>query len=73
MNVSHATQFTASICEKYGISEIALRGEGRSKNIVRARCEFSRQMRGLGYSYPEIGRMLNKDHSTIVRQVQKQR
>lgn len=49
-----------------GITKIQLQGRQRPSEYVRARVMYSRLARAEGYSYPEIGRHLKKDHTTIV-------
>jgi chromosomal replication initiation ATPase DnaA len=55
-----------------GVEPIAILGRSRKTEIV-----YGRQLaayglrRGVGLSYPKIGRLLNRDHSTIIHSVRK--
>ena len=54
-------------CAVYGISEKLLLSPSRRPELVRARQQIIRILRDFGgLSYPEIGRRLNRDHSTII-------
>lgn len=41
-------------------------GRGRSPSLVRARADLFVALRHLGMSYPEIGAMLDRDHTTVM-------
>lgn len=54
-------------CAVYGVSEQVLLSPSRVPLLVRARQQIIRIMRDCGgFSYPEIGRRLNRDHSTVI-------
>lgn len=54
-------------CAVYGISEELLISPSRVPKMVQARQQIIRILRDFGgFSYPEIGRRLNRDHSTII-------
>lgn len=54
-------------CAVYGVSEQVLLSPSRVPLLVRARQQIIRILRDLGgFSYPEIGRRLNRDHSTVI-------
>lgn len=60
--VSHLTDLT--------VEEI--RGEGRNSKTLAARCAIANILRfHLGYSTPHIGRILKRDHSTILHSLRK--
>ena len=40
-------------------------GPRKWTNLVKVRFEIASILRGMGMSYPEIGRAMNRDHSTI--------
>jgi chromosomal replication initiation ATPase DnaA len=50
-----------------------LRSASRSTKIVRVRWAIARAARQRGYSYPTIGRALNRDHTTIMHAVRRGR
>lgn len=50
----------------FGVSEAALRGPGRMRFLVLARREFCLRATVLGYSSTEIGRAINRDHTTVL-------
>lgn len=48
-----------------GLSLAELRGDSRSKHVVRARHECFARCRAQGYSLPVIARFFNRDHTTV--------
>lgn len=54
------------ILRHYGETARRLRSSNRDKNIVSCRIAIARFLRGRGWSYPRIGEILNKDHSSVV-------
>lgn len=54
-----------SVCRAQRVSEGALKGRCRSDELVRIRRLIADRLFDLGLSYPEIGRLLNRHHSTI--------
>lgn len=42
---------------------------GKSRRVVQARLIHWAALRALGLSYPEIGRQVGRDHSTIIKQL----
>lgn len=62
------------VCDKWGITRNDLLGRERINVFVIARKEAARELRGLGLSYPSIGRILgNRDHSSIIHYFKKDR
>jgi chromosomal replication initiation ATPase DnaA len=59
----------SDVAEAFGFTLDALRGIDRSGPIVRARQEAMHEARQRGYSYPEIGAQLRRNHSTIMHGV----
>ena len=55
-----------AVCEKWGITEEELVGSSRINLFVLARKEVSIELKSLGLSYPSIGRILKKDHTSII-------
>lgn len=61
------TEILKKTAQQYGLSVRELRSSTRSKDVVRARVEFCREIRK---DYPKItlvsiGDALNRDHSTV--------
>ena len=60
-------QILVEVAEQRRISVAELISEKAYKYLVDARWEAIRRMRDeLGYSFPQIGRLLRRDHSTII-------
>lgn len=59
------------IAQAHFVSADELLGDTRTKAVVAARFEFMAFLRGHGLSYPEIGRLLNRDRTTIMSGVKK--
>ena len=53
-------------CHEMGLDPAVVRGSYRHQEYVMARREIARELRTLGYSYPAIGRAINRDHSTVM-------
>lgn len=60
---------TAMGASKYGFPLDVLRGECRKRPIVRCRCWIARRARLEGFSFPQIGRALNRDHTSVIHLV----
>jgi len=58
-----------AICEREGVSTTAIRTPNNSARLVHIRRMFSKRARELGYSYPQIGRFLERHHTTILHLV----
>ena len=56
----------ARVSEISGYGETLLRDRSRTKALARARTFFSLIARAYGYSYPDIGHMIDRDHTTIM-------
>ena len=56
----------AKVCRDFGIEQEYLLGRNRSAYTIKCRREIASQLRILGLSFPEIGRLLNRDHSSIL-------
>jgi chromosomal replication initiation ATPase DnaA len=64
--VSHQ-RIIFDVAEKHGISTVTMLSPCRDRAFVNAREEAYRRLRDeLGYSYPKIARIFNRDHSTVV-------
>lgn len=58
------------IAESYGFTVEDMLGHRRFKKMVAVRRECIAMLRAKGYSTTEIGRIMHKDHSTIVTSLQ---
>ena len=54
------------VCEKHGISTEMLRCHRRDKALVAARRECCVELRTLGLSLPNIGKLMNRDHTSVL-------
>jgi chromosomal replication initiation ATPase DnaA len=54
------------ICERRGVSVAEVMGRSRYKNVCSARKEVYAMLRDESLSYPVIGRMFGRDHTTVV-------
>lgn len=45
-------------------------GQSRQKKIAQARIAVYRELRAMGYSFPEIGAAMSRDHTTVLRTLQ---
>lgn len=63
-------QLVVSAANRGGHSLQALRGESRAPDLVEARQSVIRQAFTVGFGVTEIGRALNRDHSTVWHHVQ---
>lgn len=62
-------QVIASICEAYGVPMEEVMGEARSVVLVHARHACYAALRALGLSNPHVGRIMGRDHTTIIHGV----
>ncbi len=53
----------------YGMTIPGLFADSKERRRVQARAVAALAMRTVGYSYPEIGRLLRRDHSTAINAV----
>ena len=60
-----------AIAELYGYTLEDILGKSKLKALVAVRRKCVVWLRGKGYSTTEIGRIMNRDHSTIVHSLQK--
>jgi len=60
-----------AIAELHGYTLEDILGRSKLKPLVEVRWKCVVWMRGKGYSTTEIGRIMNRDHSTIVHSLQK--
>lgn len=61
-----------STCQLFDITEAELKGAGRTRGLIEARFHAVMRMRKeLGLSTPSIGRLLNRDHTSIINLLRK--
>lgn len=59
-------------CKLYGISYSELISENRKEFLVKIRAKIAKVLRDeFGMSYPDIGKLLKRDHTTIINLVKK--
>jgi chromosomal replication initiation ATPase DnaA len=61
------------VARRHGMSIDVLRGKSRSAPLVRIRQLAMSEARDAGYSLPEIGRALNRDHTTVLHGIRRHR
>jgi chromosomal replication initiation ATPase DnaA len=59
-------EFVADISRQYKITTATLLGESRARHIVSARREVAEHLHDQGLSSVQIGRLLNRDHTSIL-------
>jgi chromosomal replication initiator protein len=60
-----------AVSKRFGFTADELRFGGREASLANARHIAAWLLRERGLSYPEIGRALSKDHSTMIHAVRK--
>lgn len=58
------------IAESYGFTVDDMIGKRKHKMLMKARRECVAMLRAKGLSTPQIGKIMNRDHSTIVHSLQ---
>lgn len=67
---SKAVIIILDVCERHKVLAADLKGPSRKLFIVHARWELAYRLRHeLQWSFPKIGLLLNKDHSSIIHAV----
>ena len=61
------------LCAKYDIFKDELLSKRRDKRIVDIRQKIAIELFETGYSYSAIGRMLNRDHSSIMHLIKERK
>ena len=59
------------LTDHYSLREGDLFGRSRTSRVCLVRHLFAYGLRLLGYSYPEIGRVLRRDHTTVMSGIKK--
>ena len=52
--------------EAQGLTMAQLKSASRTPRMVEARRRVSKYLRAHGWSYPEIGRFIDRDHTTVM-------
>lgn len=66
-----AQQALRCACLMFGVTRAELRGPSRRRGIVMARRYFIwRAAKQIGLSLPQIGALLNRDHTTVLHHLQ---
>jgi len=60
-----------NIADDHGVTVEDIFGKRRHAPIARARQEAFTALRWYGFSYPQIGRIFGRDHSTVIHGVRK--
>lgn len=66
---SHPIKTVQAAAEIFGISEPVLVSKDRHQHIAHARIACCYVLRKQGYSFPEIGRIVFRDHTTVMSNV----
>ena len=65
-----AIKIISDTCEKYGFTETEIKSPRRNAKYMPCRIEIAKRLKNeLKFSLPEIGRWMNRDHSTIFTQL----
>ena len=54
------------VADEFGVLPSEIRGTDRSRHLVWPRQEAMRRAHEAGFSYPQIGHVLNRDHTTVI-------
>ena len=66
-----STETLAGVARRFMLTVADLKGRDKHDIFVDARCAFALIMKERGASYPQIGRWINRDHSTVVNLIRK--
>lgn len=65
-------QIEFRVCRLFGVSRLEIRGPRGNANTANARhCLAYWARRLLRMSYPQIGKMMNRDHTTVIHSIRK--
>lgn len=56
----------AMVCREHGVTPKELFSENRQRHLVDARAKLARKLSAKGLGPAAIGRLMNRDHSTIL-------
>lgn len=68
---STASRTLRETAKRHGMSVDAIKGHSREPRFVKARHEVMVALRDEGFSLPRIGRILNRDHTTVMHGLRK--
>ena len=63
---SKANRIQREIATRHGMTVDAMKGHSREARFAKARWEVMVALRDEGFSMPRIGRILNRDHTTVL-------
>lgn len=58
--------YVCSRAREYDVDPTELLGTRKTAHLVRLRADIAKELRRRGFSLPEIGRALNRHHSTVI-------
>lgn len=64
-------EIVKKVSHESGVPTMEIHGRSRSKKIFSARVLVYKALREEGYSYPEIGKLMERDHTTVLRVLRK--
>lgn len=64
-----ARSIVEQVARRHAIGILELMGSDRSRRLVRPRWHAYSALREAGFSYPVIGKIMNRDHSTVMHGV----
>lgn len=59
------------VSKRHGVSVAELLHDGKGKRLINARREVAQDLRDRGWSYPDIGRVLKRHHTTVMNLLKK--
>ncbi len=71
--IKSATKRVELLCQERGFDSYWVRSKSRRRPLPRQRRELIFHLRAEGFSYPVIGRVFNRDHSSIIAAERKYR
>jgi len=66
-----AQRIIMDIARERGFTISDIKSPRREYKLVRARFEIMAALKASGLSFPQVGRLLNRDHSTVMHGVRK--
>lgn len=69
--MSRIDDIMRAVCVKHEVTPAHIKGKWRVLDVVRARHEAMYQLRRLGLSYPRIGQLLGRHHTSVMHGVRK--
>jgi chromosomal replication initiation ATPase DnaA len=59
------------LCAKYDVEKCLIQSSRRGKELVNKRILIAKELRTDGRSFPEIGRMMHRHHTSIMNLLKK--